>query len=361
MIHGGYRDSVGIKEPLADMTRLRRSAQNVWSWETVVQFPGTSGTPSARCGHVGLLDEARDRLLVFGGAASPTAAPTDASVWAFTFDDDDRLSGTWSKPTVSGPGPLAVAGASMAFDSEAHRDSINHRFVKRAFVFGGRADSASVITGYRNTLHILTIDESTGALSWSKPTMRDALPTARSDASLVLDHTTQRLFVLGGVDSSGSRLSTVRRTSLDVDSTSGRWDALASLDVAVSGSSAVLASSPDFSRIPEVLDTGTGTFTAHTSSPLLMDWYPFVHLLPRNGTDSAKVFVSGPDSLARMYTPDASVRWTDVGGKTGRGGSSVQYRNGKVLKAGTRDTEGSTDATGRTWTIDLSATTPAWT
>src|SRR5204862_2768500 len=89
--------------------------------------------------------------------------------------------------------------------------------------------------------------------------------------------------------------------------------------------------------------------------PLLETYFPFHFLLP-----DGKVFSAGP--RANSYRLDLSTgqweAWPSGGGNNSGfdGGSAVQYRPGKILKAGTRGQTG----TGTTKTIDLTTGSPSW-
>src|SRR4029077_8344343 len=93
-------------------------------------------------------------------------------------------------------------------------------------------------------------------------------------------------------------------------------------------------------------------------SPRLQEWYPQTFSV---GRDS--VFVSGPDTASYyLHTNTSSPAWSEFPSSSSgfKGGDAVLYRPGKVMKAGSRDTEGG-KAVGTTKWIDLRASSPAWT
>jgi hypothetical protein len=113
------------------------------------------------------------------------------------------------------------------------------------------------------------------------------------------------------------------------------------------------------------------TMLAPLSGPLLHEWYPAMWTWPSQSGSGYKVFFAGPSFQTgnplrwTSYQLDVSSgTWSEFpnGGNSGiKGGASVLYRPGKVMKGGSRDTEGrGSTANATTRIIDLAAGTPAW-
>ena len=80
--------------------------------------------------------------------------------------------------------------------------------------------------------------------------------------------------------------------------------------------------------LPEIYDVAADTWTAVPSARRVMPLYPQFHVLP-DGT----VADVGPDMRTRTLDV-VTGRWTDGATSDFDGNSSVQYRPGKILKAG---------------------------
>ena len=107
---------------------------------------------------------------------------------------------------------------------------------------------------------------------------------------------------------------------------------------------------------PEVYNPATDTWTQMTAASRTMPLYPFMFVLP-NG----RLFDAGPERMTRTLNISTG-QWTNVGMSPTDGMSAVQYRPGKILKAGTwSDPEfPGRQTTGRAVKIDMNAGSPAW-
>lgn len=96
----------------------------------------------------------------------------------------------------------------------------------------------------------------------------------------------------------------------------------------------------EISDIPEIYDPSDGSWTALTSAPLGMPFYPLMFLLP-----DGKIFYAGVEdnygglhpavtALANYTLDIPSQTWTFVDFSNVPGGSAVMYEPGRILKAG---------------------------
>jgi hypothetical protein len=107
---------------------------------------------------------------------------------------------------------------------------------------------------------------------------------------------------------------------------------------------------------PEIYNPNTNTWTSLPSASRTMPLYPFMFVLP-----DGRVFNAGPERMTRTLNVSTG-QWTNVGMSPVDGHSAVQYRPGKILKAGTWSEP---EFVGRqagngTATIDMNAASPTW-
>ena len=133
----------------------------------------------------------------------------------------------------------------------------------------------------------------------------------------------------------------------------------------VSGLSADMYPGVAYGRGDDIYDmkqSGGSRWTSLSSDPHLAEWYPQMFVVPDvNGADS-HIFEAGPRWDTWLLDPDTTAghKWRQVDDSSQdttrmfKGGTSVMYRVGKIMKVGSRDTEGG-EATNRTSTIDLGA------
>jgi len=119
----------------------------------------------------------------------------------------------------------------------------------------------------------------------------------------------------------------------------------------------------DYVPTPEIYDPVTNSWTTLTAANLTVPNYPFVFQTP-----DGKVLVAGSDE-AKMatYTLDvASQTWTTVDPTILDAGSAVQYRPGKVMKAGSSylsppsDNGGNIPSSANTYVLDANQAGATW-
>ena len=157
------------------------------SWAAVVSGPpaaaadlasGAGSPPPHRVGHAAIHDQARNRMIVWGG--------TDGA------DHDDlwmlALSGgpVWTRLTPSGASPSARHGHTAVFDS----------LHDRVIVFGGWNGSR-----YENDVWELSLSDPP---TWNLRTPVGKRPSARYGHTAVLDPARNRIVVYGGQDETGA-------------------------------------------------------------------------------------------------------------------------------------------------------------
>jgi hypothetical protein len=182
-LHGGFVD---------------RPTNDTWSYALAPGLTGwsrlapASDPPSARAYHVAVRDPVRDRLIVYGG----TDGGERHDLWTCALD-----TGAWAPLIASGTEPPAFRGLSAVYDSR--RD--------RVIFFGGQG-----ALGTSKELWTLTL--------WGTPTWRriaaggDSIPPRR-DHSAVYDPEGDRMFVFGGIGSSGE----LRGDVWELDVGRNRW------------------------------------------------------------------------------------------------------------------------------------------
>ncbi|MDQ3033386.1 MAG: hypothetical protein M3Y87_13280 [Myxococcota bacterium] len=165
--------------------------------------------PAARGELAGAYDEARGRIVMYGGN---TAAPVmcmpayehTEEVWAFHVD-----CGNWERITPSGTGPGARARVASTIDTM--RD--------RILFFGGRDRAAS--GDYVNYGDVWAYDLATDA--WSEITTSGTGPAVRSGAVIAYDEARDRMLMFGGNTSTSGLALTGVGDLWELDLASGAW------------------------------------------------------------------------------------------------------------------------------------------
>jgi galactose oxidase-like protein/Kelch motif protein len=151
--------------------------------------PNISGTlPSPRFDHTAVYDRWGDRMVVYGGV---TGSAGLSDLWALNRTGGQDWSSNnyqWVQlPNVGGPGALAGHSAVFADISPTNRKMI---------IFGGRVPS-------NGTLKSQTWSYDLIAQTWQLLTTTGQAPSARADHGAVYDYPNKRMFIFGGVTSSG--------------------------------------------------------------------------------------------------------------------------------------------------------------
>lgn len=217
-----------------------------------------AGGPSPRGEVYGELDEARGRIVVFGGN---TAAPEmcmpryeiTAEAWAFHLD-----CASWEPITAPGPSTRARVATTL--------DSMRDRMI----VFGGRQRLG--FGAYENYADVWAFDFATD--TWSEITTTGTGPSPRSSSSIVYDAGNDRIVVFGG-DTGTDGLSLVGQgDTFELDLSTGVWTEITGAGpsarlyhsaAAIGGVMYVFGGTPNFSG-PFLSDTWALDLTTDTWS-----------------------------------------------------------------------------------------------
>jgi fibronectin type 3 domain-containing protein len=118
-------------------------------------------------------------------------------------------------------------------------------------------------------------------------------------------------------------------------------------------------SHPGIALIPEIYNPPTNTWTLLNSASLSLPLYPHMFVLP-----DGRVFASSTqeDPIVSRVLNIASGTWSTVDPVQRDGGSSVQYRSGKILKTGSARNPDYPPApsSATAWVIDMNLPSPTW-
>jgi RHS repeat-associated protein len=171
-----------------------------------------AGGPGPLAWAGGAFDPAGNRLVVFGGCGPGCAAPS-GETWILEGANGLQGSPEWRR--LSASGPPARSGAATAYDPAGDR----------LFVFGGSTGSS-----VEGDLWVLEGALRSGAPAWRSLAVAGAVPAARRDAGLVWDSRTERLLLFGGRTSEGEAFGDLHALAL-----SGGLPAWEELDPAGAG------------------------------------------------------------------------------------------------------------------------------
>lgn len=386
MIVVGGRGAGGA--PLGDVWALHLPGTNPTGlhWEKL--NPTGAAPELARFGHSVVLDAtghaAPRRLLLFGGQ---NASGYFNDLWAL------NLVGTpaWNKLVLHSVLPSARAGQVAIFDPNHERHSL-------VLFGGGRPDSL-----FNDVWSCSFHDMADTLLVWRQiyadSKYNIAAPSQRTRATAVYDAQWDRLLVIGGDangDAPGGELDDIWMLGLDFFASSyqppgrrhmphvidgspppnprdrlsakhvhgaglprlfGRWDRFAT--PLPGGPRAGLAAAYDprwlHAHVPEIYDPVADTWQALPEASLWQTPYPDMFLLP-----SGRLLFAGPSFSTYLLDLTAPAHWITPPWSVSPflGGTAVQFRPGKVLKAGSEAYAGTTQGA---W-IDLSGseTATAW-
>ncbi|MEO5617284.1 MAG: galactose oxidase-like domain-containing protein [Candidatus Eisenbacteria bacterium] len=349
LLFGGIlKNGLGQDEAANDVWRYWFQTGVGYTWSAVnITNPTSSDAPGARNGHVALWHQPSRSTLVFGGRSTPTGNPTDSALYRLAFSTD-MTSATWSKLTATGPGPRAE----MAL---AYNTAWTNGPATFAFTFGG-----NLASGKSKQLWELKLGADPDTARWREITyLGGTPPSPRSGHTLLADGGNRWLYLFGGTSPAGSDDDTVYVARLDslkmLLGELRQWAPYARHSVSLTGHTAVFEDGAIFARKPELYSPGTNSWST-LSSPRLQEWYPQAFVLK-----SDTVYFAGPDVFGRklaLSTGNWSVFPQDSTAGF-KGGTSVMYRPGKIMKAGSRDGS-SGAASGTTRSVDLTAGTGAY-
>ncbi|HEV2397344.1 MAG TPA: kelch repeat-containing protein [Candidatus Sulfotelmatobacter sp.] len=167
-----------------------QAAQVTMNWVQV--FP-TGTAPSARFGHSAFYDSGSNRMIVFGGATTPTSCLNE--VWALNDANSSLGAPAWFEMSPSGSAPLARMNQSAVYDSATNV----------LIVYGG----TNCAGGYFSDIWTLNNANGEGGTpTWTQLSASGAPPAARENASVVYDSANNILTVYAG-DAGGNGFSDV--------------------------------------------------------------------------------------------------------------------------------------------------------
>lgn len=315
-----------------DVRKLTLSGTPAWSDIT------PTGGPSERFLHTAVYDPVAASMVVYGGV-DHLGTLADDKVWKLS------LSGTptWSEATTTGGPPPKLQGHTAVLK---YRPAIS---LREMYIFGGMKADGS----FSNETWKLNL----GTNVWSQeiPCTLDVLPAGRWKHSAVWHETgsdnTSRIIVYGGETSGGlsNEVWDLRFNKSCGGSGSSWpvWRLRSTVPPARAGHAAVFDTRQIHAVKPELFSNGTWTVLGQNSYKWL-SLYPQMYLLP-----GGKVFyAANNDTTFLLSNPGlSSASWDTQKKASGfRGGSSVMFSPGKVMKCGGESTVDS-----RTAWIDLSA------
>ena len=111
--------------------------------------------------------------------------------------------------------------------------------------------------------------------------------------------------------------------------------------------------------IPEIFNPSNNTWTAMSASArMAFKYYPHTYVLP----DGRIIVAAEDDRAVSTQALDLSTQtWSMIDARVLDGHSSVMYKPGKIMKAGTATADNpGLPASGTTYTLDMTAPTPSW-
>lgn len=170
VVVGGWTESVwgDASFPVNETWVLSLDSPQAWR-----QLAPSGSLPPGRFGFAAISDQARDRVVIFGGDTW-TAYAND--VWSLSLGSNPQ----WTQLNPAGTPPAARTGHSAIYDPIADR----------MIVFGGWDGGT-----YRNDVWELRF---TPSVEWHEISADGTLPLSRRDASAVYDPLRQRMILFGG-------------------------------------------------------------------------------------------------------------------------------------------------------------------
>ena len=369
--------------PLADVKSgsFTSPAPNlgVWAWNAVL---ASGSSPGPRYAHEAVYVPTTKRIYVFGGTDGTNADPHDSDVWSMSTDALlDHQTTSWVHCTLIGTArPAPRVQHTFVGDQVVLKNAAEGKLF-RAFLYGGRTKWLG--TPNLDTLWTLWFKGGPGdAVEWvsQPPPASGPWPGFRARHGGLNDSQLGYQLVLAGGDVPGSSTPDnqfwIGAVPLACDTCRNdtqlmQWVQGQPMPRGRTGLRLIAPKTYFTNSVPEIYDPthGAGSqtqWTQLTSAFHRTEWYPFAFSLPRLAAPSAKsIFVAGPDTASWLldlaassptwvaYPPGASSTLGNIGG------SAVMYRPGKIMKCGSRDTEGG-NAVGLTESIDLNAASPSW-
>ena len=357
----GGRDTSG--NALDDLWFGRRNPNILpgqWNWTNLTPTPRPASWPSARYGHVAILDPGprganRPRVLIFGGRGQSGALASN-EVWAY-----DINANAFYRPTIGTPEgtPEAREGHVGVYEDcagQCQRTVYGNPAARRMTIFGGQG--ASALLGDLWGLWRRDSLPSDTVYTWdsmSLPGTQGTPASARTQMAGVHDQWGDRLTLFGG-DTNGEGMAGGQTAEVvqfelrdAITSAKTRWNrpplrtprfTSHNEPKPRSGHAAIFDSNPRVARFPEsfdptVADAGSWT-TSHVSAndPPIMELYPLMFVLP-NG----KVFHGGPrdheDQYKYLFDPSTKLWDAATHSSSYSGSSAAMFKPGYLLRGGT--------------------------
>ncbi len=396
-IHGG-RDASGAV--LGDLWRGERrnapSRHYQWHWKRI--FAGDASTQ--RFGHTLVFDPGApgsagapmSKLVIFGGWKTTTQLADPTKLAVVGVGSSSTQPGVWRELTLGGAVPSARAWHAMAAKWRA-TGAVEREY----YLFGGEAGASdSTATPVSPALWVLERPDQFSfqedAFTWTALATSGAGPSGRSRPAMGYSVDADAIVVVGG-DTTGSMLAGGQ--SAAIWTVQGRytnntitWQAPLRRSfhpepppIAGMGLVAIGEGRARIARSLEQFTTAASSGSGPDCGPLYGQWqalttadsaserpiadYPNIFVLP-----DGRLFNAGPTlstdsnrtvSRYKRFFNMQSKRWEEAAAGDQRDatyfGSSVMYRPGKILRAGSTSNIG----TSATQTIDIGAgQTPAW-
>lgn len=193
MFGGQQNGSVGPLNDLWSEHNVVTDAQSSGIATEWVQLFASGTPPSARFGHLGIYDSVSNRMIVFGGATSPTKCLND--LWALDDANSSLGAPSWLRLTAFGMAPAKRMNSSAAYDPATNV----------LIVFGGTNCSG----GYLSEIWTLSnANGSGGSPVWTQLAPSGIAPAARENGTAIYDYANNILTIYGG-DAGGSGFSDV--------------------------------------------------------------------------------------------------------------------------------------------------------
>lgn len=391
-VHGGKDASGNLLGDLWRGERRQNGTHYTWQWKRLLA--GDAST--ARFGHAMMFDPGvpnsigapRAKLLIYGGLTNGGTLADNTRIYLFGVGESSNQKGVWRSLQPSGTAPAARMWQAMTPKYRVANDT-----EREYFLFGGETATGTPVAAELWALNRPDLNPGSGndeeAYAWEQLTTTGTGPSARSRASMGYAVDGQLLVVFGG-DTNGSqttgglsnqlfRLQAIYGGSWEWSTPPGRNFHGVPPGTAGMGLVALGESLAKITRTMESF-TGAGTSSPSDCSTSVMgQWettttptpeserpiadYPNIYQLP-----DGRLFNAGPatgfDLAATKYKRFfnlSSRAWEETSSGDNQDafyfGSSVMYRPGRILRAGSVSHAGN----GKTETIDIGAgQQPAW-
>lgn len=165
-------------------TRVLSNANGLGGSPAWTQLSPSGGPPPARNGHVGVLDSANNRLVIFGGYGG---GPAFNDVWVLTNANGSGGTPQWSQLSPGGPAPAARIYSSAVYDPASNR----------MMIFGG-CPTPAFCSWLNDTWVLINANGLGGAPQWIQLSPVGSLPSQRYAHDAGYDPGSNRMLIFGG-------------------------------------------------------------------------------------------------------------------------------------------------------------------